>query len=84
MSENRFGEAVGLLMEAAERFQAIGIAPETMKRIDDFIATVHPAECVELPDETPRPEGKAWENCTRCGAAILSVHPESKPQKERP
>lgn len=41
----RVNEAVGLLQEAAERFQAIGVAPATMNRIDAFLATVHPAEC---------------------------------------
>ena len=54
----RVRQAVELLMEAAERFQAIGVAPETMKRIDDFIATVHPAECSPF-----------W-NCSAFDAAI--------------
>ena len=45
MMDNRFSDAVGLLMRAAERFQALGVEPELMREMDDFIATVHPMEC---------------------------------------
>jgi len=40
--ENRFGTAVGLLMDAVTLLNNQG---EVAKRINDFIATVHPLEC---------------------------------------
>lgn len=54
--ENRFGEAVGLLMDAAT---LINNQCDIAKRIDDFIGSVHPAECVDLP-----PEGISWIACS--------------------
>lgn len=49
---NRLGDAVDLLMDAVVMLNNQG---EVAKRIDDFLSTIHPAECVELPEE---PEGE--------------------------
>lgn len=50
---NRLGDAVALLMDAVTLLNNQG---EVAKRIDAFLSTIHPAECVELPEETPQPE----------------------------
>lgn len=50
MSENRFGEAVSLLMDAATLLNNQG---DIAKRINEFIGTVHPAECVTWPEAEP-------------------------------
>src|SRR5260221_579364 len=63
-----------------EHFQAFGETAVQMTTTTDgewvkWEDIASPGRQVAL---TPCPEEKEWENCVRCGAAILSVHPESK------